>query len=144
VINEGLVEIIGPFPVPPPGDKRQRNDDPGRIGWRVFNTLRRLRVNINLEPCQCTCCIDATSATIDSMNEVQTVRSLDGLLDPFSRCLDDESARRVAAFKVDPKVQARVDVLAEPANEGLLTAEERSEYEAFINAAHVITSESNP
>jgi hypothetical protein len=78
------------------------------------------------------------------MNEVQTVRSLDGLLDPFSRCLDDESARRVAAFKVDPKVQARVDVLAEPANEGLLTAEERSEYEAFINAAHVITSESNP
>ncbi len=28
VINEGLSEIIGPFPVPPPGDKRDRNDDP--------------------------------------------------------------------------------------------------------------------
>ena len=31
-------------------------------------------------------------------------------------------------------VQARVDVLAERANEGLLTPEERAEYEAYINA----------
>ena len=26
----GLSEIIGPFPVPPPRDKRERNDDPGQ------------------------------------------------------------------------------------------------------------------
>ena len=73
------------------------------------------------------------------MNDTQAARSLDGLLDPLSHCLDDESARRVVDFQIDPNVQARVDVLAERANEGLLTAEERSEYEAFINAAHVIT-----
>jgi hypothetical protein len=30
VINEGLSEIIGPFPVPSPRDKRERNDDPGQ------------------------------------------------------------------------------------------------------------------
>jgi hypothetical protein len=30
VINEGLSEIIGPFPVPPPRDKRERNDDAGQ------------------------------------------------------------------------------------------------------------------
>jgi hypothetical protein len=73
------------------------------------------------------------------MNHAHAVQCLDGLLDPLSRCLNDESARRVADFEVDPHVQARVDVLAERANEGLLTADERSEYEAFINAAHVIT-----
>jgi hypothetical protein len=30
VINEGLSEIIGPFPVPSLRDKRERNDDPGQ------------------------------------------------------------------------------------------------------------------
>ena len=45
----------------------------------------------------------------------------------------------MVAFRVDPKIRARVDMLAERANEGLLTAEERSEYEVLINAADVIT-----
>ena|SRR5580692_4578263 len=67
------------------------------------------------------------------------VESLDGLLEPLSRCLDDESARRVVELQVDPSVQARVDALAERANGGLLTAEEQDEYDAFISAAHVIT-----
>ena len=57
---------------------------------------------------------------------------LDGLLDPLSRCLDAESARRVAEFRVAPLVQERIAVLAERANEGLLTEDERSEYEAII------------
>ena len=30
MINDCLSEIIGPFPVPPPRDKRERNDDPGQ------------------------------------------------------------------------------------------------------------------
>jgi hypothetical protein len=72
------------------------------------------------------------------MSQAQLARSLDGLLDPLSRCLDDESARRVAEFRIDPAVQAKVDYLAERANEGLLTDDERSEYEALINTAHVI------
>jgi hypothetical protein len=59
---------------------------------------------------------------------------LDQFLDPLSRCLDEESARRVLALGVSPFVQERVDTLAERANEGLLTDDERSEYEALINA----------
>lgn len=58
-----------------------------------------------------------------AMSQGQSATTLDGLLEPLSRCLDDESARRVAEFRVDPSVQARVDALAERANEGLLTAE---------------------
>ena len=60
------------------------------------------------------------------------------MLDPLTRCLDRESARRVAELGVDPIVQARVDLLAERANEGLLTPEERTEYEAYINVDDII------
>ena len=61
------------------------------------------------------------------------------MLDPLSRCLDAASAKRVLDLSVDPVVQARVDVLAERANEGLLTPEERAEYEAYINADDFIS-----
>lgn len=59
---------------------------------------------------------------------------LDEFLDPLSRCLDSESARRILALGVSPSVQERVDTLAERANEGLLSDDERAEYEALINA----------
>ena len=64
---------------------------------------------------------------------------LDRLLDPLSRCLDAESARRVAAFRIDAAVQAQIDILAERANQGSLTNEERAEYEAFVNATDFIS-----
>ena len=59
---------------------------------------------------------------------------LDSVLEPLSQCLDAESARRLVAFRIDPQVLARIEVLGESANEGRLTADERSEYEALINA----------
>ena len=70
------------------------------------------------------------------MGDVAT--PLDGLFEPFSRCFDAESAQRVAEFRVDPVVQARIDVLAERANGGALSDEERAEYEAFVNAVDFI------
>jgi len=63
---------------------------------------------------------------------------LDGILDPLCRCLDSESAQRVTEFRFDPAVQARVDTLAERANEGMLGDDERAEYESFIAAADFI------
>ena len=64
---------------------------------------------------------------------------LDGLLDPLSRCLDAESARRVLELRVTFPVQERIATLADRANEGLLTDDERAEYEALINAADFIS-----
>jgi hypothetical protein len=64
---------------------------------------------------------------------------LDGLLEPLGRCLDAESARRVVEFRVSQPVQQRIDVLAERANEGVLTSDEAAEYEALINAADFIS-----
>jgi hypothetical protein len=74
--------------------------------------------------------IDMGNLTIDT--------ALDGLLDPLSRCLDAESARRVTELRVDPAVQSRIDALAERANNGALSEEERAEYEAYINASDFI------
>lgn len=64
---------------------------------------------------------------------------LDGLLEPLSRCLDRESARRVVELRVAAPVQERIDALAERANEGMLSDDERLEYEALINAADFIS-----
>jgi hypothetical protein len=64
---------------------------------------------------------------------------LDSLLEPLSLCLDAESARRLVAFRIDPPVLARIEVLGERANEGHLTADERSEYEALVNATDFIS-----
>jgi hypothetical protein len=55
---------------------------------------------------------------------------LDGFLEPLSRCLNAESARRVVELSLDPAIQARVDVLAERANDGVLMEDERAEYAA--------------
>ncbi len=71
--------------------------------------------------------------------KVMVMTSLDALLDPLSRCLDVELAERLAAFQVDQSVQSRIEVLAEGANDGTLSDDERAEYEAIINAADFIS-----
>ncbi len=69
---------------------------------------------------------------------MNTASGMDSLLDPFSLCLNAESARRVIDFRIDPPVEARIEILGERANDGILTPDEKSEYEALINAADFI------
>lgn len=64
---------------------------------------------------------------------------LDSLLEPLSLCLDAESSRRVVELHFDPAVQERIDTLAERANDGLLTDDEKLEYEGLVNAADFIS-----
>ena len=73
------------------------------------------------------------------MENPAVVEALDGLLEPLSRCLDTESAQRVAEFRLNPALQARIDILAERANDGVLSDDERAEYEAFVDAADFIS-----
>ena len=72
-------------------------------------------------------------------NRMDAAGGLDDLLEPLSRCLDAESARRIINLQINAPVQARIDALAERANEGTLTDSEHSEYEALINAADFIS-----
>ena len=64
------------------------------------------------------------------MKDASALELLNDLLEPLSRCLDAESARRVAEFRVGPIVEEKIRVLAEKANEGLLNDDERADYEA--------------
>jgi hypothetical protein len=72
------------------------------------------------------------------MSDAVSAAVLDGLLDPLTRCLGPGSARRIAELRVDAAVQARIDTLAERANNGELDEDERAEYEACINVADLI------
>ncbi|MFN7926308.1 MAG: hypothetical protein U0Q16_39785 [Bryobacteraceae bacterium] len=63
---------------------------------------------------------------------------LDRVLDPLALSLDPSALRRIAEFRISPDVQARVDYLAERANNGEITPDEDAEYEALIDASDLI------
>jgi hypothetical protein len=69
------------------------------------------------------------------MSEMQLI---DGLLDPFTLCLDSASSQRVVDFRIAPGVQEKLSEFAERANEGSLTEDEKVTYESLINAADFI------
>jgi len=73
------------------------------------------------------------------MKDASPLDVLNDLLDPLSRCLDAESAQRVAEFRVGPGVEEKIRVLAERAKDGLLNEEERADYEAIVNTADIIS-----
>ena len=58
---------------------------------------------------------------------------IDTLVASLGDCLTNESARRLLALKADPKLQARVDDLAERHNQGALTEEEKAEYGRYVS-----------
>lgn len=63
---------------------------------------------------------------------------LDRVLDPLASSLNTEAARSIVDLRVDPEIQARVAVLAERANEGELTPDERDEYLSYVEAADLL------
>jgi hypothetical protein len=68
----------------------------------------------------------------------RTHQSLGELLDPIVECFTPEVARRLVRLKASPKLQSRVDHLADKANEGKLTPKEEAEYRTYIEAAEII------
>jgi hypothetical protein len=60
-------------------------------------------------------------------------KTLDRLVGPLSRCLNEQSARRVLKLRADAKLQKRVDELADKCNFGSLTDEERAEYSRYVS-----------
>ncbi len=63
---------------------------------------------------------------------------IERLLAPVSESLNAEAARKLVRLKADRPTQARVDALAVKANEGELSAAERSEYERLVTAGNLI------
>jgi hypothetical protein len=63
---------------------------------------------------------------------------LERLLEPVSQSLNVEAARKLVRIKADAKTQARVDALARKCNEGMLSPNERAEYERYVTAGNMI------
>lgn len=63
---------------------------------------------------------------------------LDRLLEPVGSSLTPDAARRLLNARADEAVQARIDELADRCNEGLLTPEEREEYETYVSVSQIV------
>ena len=59
-------------------------------------------------------------------------------LAPVEACLNIESANAILNLPPNPRVQSRVGSLAEKCNQGTITPNERSEYDALIWADHFL------
>ncbi len=64
---------------------------------------------------------------------------LEKLVEPVAKCLTEDSARTLLNLRADPEAQARIDDLAEKSNLGLLSEEERSEYDRYLAVYHLVT-----
>ncbi len=73
------------------------------------------------------------------MSQPSPSNVLDELLDPVSRCLTPDVARRIAGLRASPQVQKKLDDLAEKSTEGTLTAAERWEYETCVRVIDFIS-----
>lgn len=63
---------------------------------------------------------------------------LEEMLEPITRSLNRDAAKKLARLKANPKVQARVARLARKCNEGEMTAEEQAEYDRYIAYADFV------
>jgi hypothetical protein len=55
-------------------------------------------------------------------------------VEPVFRILTQDQARQILAYRADPELQQKIEVLAAKSNEGELTDEERAEYEGYVRA----------
>jgi transcriptional regulator with GAF, ATPase, and Fis domain len=58
----------------------------------------------------------------------------------YARCLDTNSVRALSELQLDDAARARLDVLAQKANEGQLAPEKAREYERFIEVSDIIST----
>jgi hypothetical protein len=72
------------------------------------------------------------------MSQTLDTLTLEKMVDPVSRCLTPEAARKLLALRAEPSLQERVELLAEKCTEGQLTAEEREEYDTYVRASRFI------
>jgi hypothetical protein len=74
-----------------------------------------------------------------SQAQHSTATILSELLEPVGQMMPVEFARELAALRSTPELQARIDDLADKANEGHLSEEEQAEYQAYVDAIDIIS-----
>ena len=62
------------------------------------------------------------------------------LLESAARCLDVDSVRALGELQLDQAAKARLELLAQKANEGQLAPEEAREYDRFIELEDILAT----
>ena len=57
---------------------------------------------------------------------------------PIGRCLTPASAKEILALRADKKAKRRVEELAAKSDRGILTPEERAEYQLFVEVGDFV------
>jgi hypothetical protein len=70
---------------------------------------------------------------------MSTASILERMIEPFAECLTRDAAQKIVDLRADDATQAEFDDLAEKANRGVLTLDERAEYERLLAALHVVS-----
>lgn len=63
---------------------------------------------------------------------------IDELLDPITRCLTPEAAKRISELRASPVAQAKIEELAAKSSAGTLSEVERAEYDACVATGNFI------
>ncbi|HEY2883293.1 MAG TPA: hypothetical protein VGJ15_12685 [Pirellulales bacterium] len=67
-----------------------------------------------------------------------TATILDRIFEPFGEALTPETARRIVDWHADVEIERRLDELGNKSNDGILSTEEREEYETYVRAIDFI------
>lgn len=65
--------------------------------------------------------------------------ALNQMLEPLSQTLSVEAAESIVALKISPRLEARVQELAERRNEGQLSDQEQAEYLGYVIGAEILS-----
>ena len=84
--------------------------------------------------------IEPQAATnyVPAMNATSSPPLVEALAESMAACLDAPSLQAIAGLQLDAATQERLDTLADKANEGQITSEERAEYQAFIGISEFL------
>ena len=63
---------------------------------------------------------------------------LDRFLEPVTQILPAETARQIIDLRINPQLQEKLDALADKANQGTISAEERDEYAEYVEGLDLI------
>jgi len=63
---------------------------------------------------------------------------VDRLMEALSRCIRGEGEKELLSLRADAALQARIDELADKCDEGLLSPEERTEYETYVRFGNFV------
>ena len=71
-------------------------------------------------------------------NKGTAVALLSRVIEPIGRCLTSESARQIVELRADETAARRVEELASKSGTGMLTPEERADYQLFVELGDLV------